>query len=128
MVLDIVAAGLLWWFAGRPRPTSAAISATFTAVGLCVLIGLATTIVAMHADVLTLVPADHLRLRGHLRHPVRHVYEAGRGRVDGLRGYRADGSRFADLEHQRRRRPLQRVAKLAVVAVQPGKQRLTQLE
>ena len=56
IVLDIVAAGLLWWFAGRPRPTSAT-SAMFTAVGLCVLMGLATTIIAIHADVLTLVPA-----------------------------------------------------------------------
>lgn len=57
IVLDIVAAGLLWWFAGRPRPTSAAIGATFTAVGLCVLTGLATTIVAMNADVVMLAPA-----------------------------------------------------------------------
>jgi len=57
IVLDVIAAGLLWWFAGRPRPTSAAIATTFTAVGLCVLTGLATTIIALNAGVVTLVPA-----------------------------------------------------------------------
>jgi hypothetical protein len=57
IVMDIVAAGLLWWFAGRSRPTSAAIVTTFAAVGLCVVTGLATTIIALDTDVVMLVPA-----------------------------------------------------------------------
>jgi hypothetical protein len=64
VVLDIVAGGLLWWFAGRARPTTVTISATFAAVGLSLLAGLATSVLAFHADVTTLTMAAILYVFG----------------------------------------------------------------